>query len=54
MDRMRSELSSCHVHEGVIDREHENLTGFLELGVVDVSRHMGARASRAYLNRTIG
>lgn len=36
-----------HLHERIIDRDNEDLTSFLELGVVDISGDVGAGAGRA-------
>lgn len=42
------------IHERIIDGEDENLTSFFKLGVVDIARNVGARASRAYsVSRTL-
>ena len=38
-----------NIHKRVIDREDEDLTGLLELRVVNVTRDVGAGASRAYI-----
>jgi hypothetical protein len=42
-----SDSLAANIHERVIDRDDENLAGFIELGVVDVARDVGAGASRA-------
>ena len=36
-----------NLHERVVDRDHKHLTSLLQRGVVDVTGHVGAGASRA-------
>lgn len=38
------------LHEWIIDSDDKDLASILELGVVNVPRNMGARASRAYMS----